>query len=93
MEFGNNRRNLLVQKFGAQWKHGIYVTVHTEGSIIIMYLFDYISVYYLLVLTIAHIILMYILYNILFFLLPTCFGWPQSSGSFPPNDLKLTAIN
>jgi len=64
MDFGNNRRNLLVQKFGAQWKHEIHVTVQTESSIIIMYLFHYICAYYLLVLTNAHIILNYILYNI-----------------------------
>ena len=66
MDFRNNRRNLLVQKFGAQWKYEIHVTVQTEVSIIIMYLFDYVCVYYLLVLTNAHIILKYILYKIFF---------------------------
>jgi len=59
-----------------------------------MYLFDYICVYYPLQHTNTHIILKYILCNIFFiFLLPTCFDWPQSSGSLQPNGLKLTTIH
>ena len=82
-DFGNNRWNLLVMKFGPQWKYVKYVTVQTGVSIIIMYLFNYICVHNLLVPTNAHIILIYILY-IFFsfpFLLPTCFRWPPSSVS------------
>jgi hypothetical protein len=85
-DFGKNGQNLLVTKFGPQWKSEKYVTVQTEVvSIIIMYLFNYICVHYLLVPTNAHIILIYILYNIYV--------------SFPPfylfttSDLKLTTVN
>jgi len=68
MDFGNNRQNLLVLKFVPQWKYEKYVTVQTEVvSIIITCLFNYICVHYILMLTNAHIILTYSLYNMYVF--------------------------
>ena len=49
--FRNNRQNLLVLKFGPEWKCEVYVPVQREIFIIIMYLLNYICVYYLLMLT------------------------------------------
>jgi hypothetical protein len=56
---------VLVLKFGPQWKYEKYITVQKEVVFkIIMYLFNYICVYNLLVPTNAYSILIYILYNI-----------------------------
>jgi len=59
----------LVLKFGPQWKSEKYVTVQIEVvSVIVMYLFPYICVYYLLAPTNVHThIYIYFLYNTYFF--------------------------
>ena len=63
----------MVLKVRPQWNYEIYVTVQTDVSIIFMYSFDYICVYYLLEPTNAHIILKYILNNIFFSFSPSYF--------------------